>query len=254
MVELVGDELPALVLARDQVGRRDAHLVPVDGADVVRRQQVQPGALDAGQVHGGDEDGDAPVSAFVAAGADGEPAVVGVASQAGPHLLPGDHVTVAVADGFRAQRGEVGAGVGLGVPDAEVDLAPQDAWQVVVALLLAAEMHQRGCDRVDREHGHRGPGPHRLVEEDELLDRAPTLPAVLGGPANAEPAVGAHLADHPAHDGPDAVAVTQVGDGSRRPAGRRSSPATGCGAAPPRRCRPGATSPPRVWRSRSGGR
>ena len=80
-------------------------------------------------------------------------------------------------------------------------------------LLLAAELHERRRDGVDREHGNRGPGPHRLVEEDELLDRAAALPAVLGGPADAEPAVGAHLAHHPAHDRPDAIAVAQLAAG-----------------------------------------
>ena len=42
--------------------------------------------------------------------AGGEPDVVGVLSQARPHLLSVDHPLVAVAHGGRLQRGEVGAG------------------------------------------------------------------------------------------------------------------------------------------------
>ena len=68
-----------------------------------------------------------------------------------------------------------------------------------------------GPDRVDGQHGHRGAGPHRLVEEDELLDGRPALAAVLVGPADAQPAVLGHLLDHPAHVGADAVAVGQLG-------------------------------------------
>src|SRR5918995_1110048 len=129
VVELAGDELPAVVLYGDQVGGGDADVVPVDGADVVRRQQAERRALDAGRVHRCDQDRDAAVATVVFAGADRQPAVVGVAGQAGPHLLAGDHVVVAVADGPSAQRRQVGAGAWLGVADAEMDLAPQDLRQ-----------------------------------------------------------------------------------------------------------------------------
>jgi hypothetical protein len=55
-----------------------------------------------------------------------------------------------------------------------------------------------------------GTGAHRLVEEDELLDLRPALAAVLLGPADAEPAVGAHALHDRAHGGADAVAVVQL--------------------------------------------
>ena len=58
--------------------------------------------------------------------------------------------------------------------------------------------------------GTGAPGPHRLVEEDELLDRAAALAAVLGGPADAEPPVGAHLLHDLAHDRADALGVAQL--------------------------------------------
>ena len=47
--------------------------------------------------------------------------------------------------------------------------------------------------------GTGAPAAHRLVEEHELLDRRPTLSAVLLGPADTGPSVGAHLLPHRAH-------------------------------------------------------
>ena len=70
-------------------------------------------------------------------GAGGQPDVVGVAGQRGVDLLPVDDVLVAVADGPGLQRGQVGARLGLGVADAEVDVAGQDLGQEEVLLLLA---------------------------------------------------------------------------------------------------------------------
>ena len=63
--------------------------------------------------------------------------VVGVAGEARPDLLAVDHVLVAVAHGARRERREVGAGVRLGVADAEVDLAREDLRQEEALLLLA---------------------------------------------------------------------------------------------------------------------
>jgi hypothetical protein len=104
---------------------------------------------------------------------------------------------IAVAHRPRLQRRQIGAGPGLRVADAEVDLAAEDAGQEELLLLGGAEFHDARPDCVDGEHRHRRPGPHGLVEEDELLDLGAALPAVLRGPADAEPAVASHLA----HDG-----------------------------------------------------
>ena len=81
-----------------------------------------------GRVHGHDEHRDALVLGGLGIGADGQPDVVGVAGQAGEDLRPVDDVLVAVAHGPGGQRGQVGAGVGLGVADAEVDLARPGSW------------------------------------------------------------------------------------------------------------------------------
>ena len=76
-------------------------------------------------------------------GAHREPDVVGAARETREHLLAVDHVLVAVADGTGLERREVGAGVGLGVTDREVDLALQDLRHVELLLLLAAVTHDR---------------------------------------------------------------------------------------------------------------
>ena len=60
-------------------------------------------------------------------------------------------------------------------------------------LLLGAELHDRVADRVDGQEGQREAGALHLVAEDELLDRRAPLAAVLLRPADADPAVGAHL-------------------------------------------------------------
>src|SRR5262249_29473244 len=51
--------------------------------------------------------------------------------------------------------------------------------------------------------------PHRLVEEDELLDGGAALTAVLGGPADPEPPVLPHLPDDLTVRLADAVAARE---------------------------------------------
>ena len=51
---------------------------------------------------------------------------------------------------------------------------------------------------------------HGLVEEDELLNGRAALATPLGGPADAEPAVAAHLLDDLAHHGTDAARLREL--------------------------------------------
>ncbi len=161
-------------------------------------------------VHGHDDHGDALVLGRLRVGPHGQPAVVGVAGQAGEDLGPVDDELVAVDHGARLQRGQVRAGVRLRVADAEVDLPGQDLGQEELLLLLAAVVHDRRADRVDGEHGHRRPAAHGLVEEDELLDGGTALTAPLRGPADPQPAVGRHLLGDPPRRRADAVALGQL--------------------------------------------
>ena len=210
MVELVGDQRPALVLAPDQVGGRHPDVLVERVVDVVVAGQPHGDDLDARRVHRDHEHRDALVLGGLGVGPRGQPDVVGVAGQRGVDLLAVDHVLVTVADGPGLQRGEVGARLGLGVADAEVDVAGQDLREEELLLLVGAVVHDRRAHRVDGQHGHGRAGPHRLVEEDELLDGALALATPLLGPPDAEPAVGGHLLDHPAHVGADAVALVEL--------------------------------------------
>ncbi len=209
VVELVGYEGPAVVLAADEVRGGHPHVLVEDLVDVVLAHQVHRLDGDAGRVHRHDDHRDALVLGHVGVGAHGQPAVVGVAGQAGEDLLAVDDVFVTVEDGLGLERGQVGAGAGLGVADAEVDLAPQDLGEEPLLLLLGAVAEDGGTDRVDGQHRHRGAGPHRLVEEDELVELGLALAAVLRRPADAEPAVGAHLLDDLAHRRADAVGADE---------------------------------------------
>ena len=188
-VELAGDEAPAVVLAADHVGSRDPDVVEVGVVDVVRARQVHRDDPDPRGVHRDDEQRDSLVLGSVRIGAGGQPDVVGISGEARPDLRAVDHVLVPVPHCTGLECTQVGAGIGLGVADAEVDLAAEDLGEEEVLLLRAAELEDRRSHRVDRQHGHRGAGPHRLVEEDELLDRTAALAAVLGRPSDAEPAI-----------------------------------------------------------------
>ncbi len=133
-----------------------------------------------------------------------EPDVVGHVRAGGEDLGPVDDVLVAVATRPGPQRGQVGARLGLGVADGEIELAREDLREEERFLLLRAVAHDGRTHRVDRDEGKGSPGAPRLVEEDELIGRRPALPTELGRPADSEPAV---LADPPDHLTPGVSAL-----------------------------------------------
>ena len=71
-------------------------------------------------------------------------------------------------------------------------------------------IHDRRADGVNGQHGDGRTSTHRFVEEDKLLDLAPTLAAVFLGPANSKPTVIAHLANDLARPRADAVLAGQI--------------------------------------------
>jgi hypothetical protein len=144
----------------------------------------------------GDQDRDSPVPGRVGVGAAGEPDVVGVVAAGGEDLLPVDDVAISVPYRPRPQRGQVGAGLRLGVPDREVQLACQDPRQEELLLLGGAMRLQRGADGLQGDRRQRHVGPDRLVGEDLLFHLAEPASSVLGRPAQPEPPVAAH----PPHD------------------------------------------------------
>lgn len=199
VVELVGDEPPALVLVADAARDRDADVLVVAGRGVVRGKGVDDGAGVAGVGRRHEEHGDALVRRGVRVGADGEPDPVGGVTVGGPDLLAVHRVVagglVAVPDRLGLQGCQVGARVGLAVADREVQFPGEDPRQEVRLLLLGAELHDRRPDGVEGHQRQRDPGLSGLVEEDELLHGREPAAAVLLGPADAEPAVGAETAD-----------------------------------------------------------
>ena len=108
---------------------------------------------------------------------------VGVLAERRPGLLAVDHPVVAVADGGGAQRGEVGAGVGLGEALAPPDVEVRRLGQEALLLLLVAE---GGDDRADhagvegQRLGH--VGQLHLLAPDVALQRRPVLAAPLDRP------------------------------------------------------------------------
>jgi hypothetical protein len=211
VVELVGDELPAAVDLPDDVRLRHADVV-VERLVGVHVAHVLDGRhAEARRVRRHDDHRDALVLGRLGIGAAREPDVVGVGGEAREDLLPVDDPLVAVEDGARLERRQVGARVGLGVADREVDLAAQDSRQEELLLLVRPVLHDRRRDGVDGEHGHRRAGPHRLVEEDVLLDRRHAAAAVLLRPADAEPLVAAHLEHDLADPGADALGAPDLG-------------------------------------------
>ena len=195
VVELVGHQRPPAVELADEVLLGHPHVLVVgragpDAGDRVDRREGEALAVGGHQDHR-----EALVTGQVGVGAAGQPDVVGVLDQRGPHLLAVDHPLVALQPRPGLQAGEVGARTRLRVADREVHLALEDLRQDLGLLRVGAEAHDRGPDRVERQVGDRHPGDGRLVGEDELVHHRPVLAAVLLRPADAQPAVVADLLD-----------------------------------------------------------
>src|SRR5277367_408053 len=107
----------------------------------------------------------------------------------GPYLLSVDDEAVAIFDGARLQRSDVGAGVGFGVSLAPDFFGGQYLRDVPFLLLLGAQADQSRADQHDAEnvHQHRRLDPGHFLAVDELLRDACVAPAVFFGPAQADP-------------------------------------------------------------------
>ncbi len=151
------------------------------------------------------------MAAGIRIGARRKPAVVGVGGEAGPDLLAVDDVLVAVAHRAGLQGGQVGAGVGLAVADAEMQIAARILGRKKSFCSCVPNCMMVGPTVFMVSMGTGAPALHRLVEEDELLRRGQAATAVLGGPAHAEPLIGAHLPHDLAHGLADAAAACQLG-------------------------------------------
>src|SRR5690606_30077282 len=134
---------------------------------------------------------------FVArGGADERDHVVAKMRAAGPDLPPVDLPPAVDLGGGRAERGEIGARVGLAHADAEIAFAAHDTRQDGLALFLRAEPEQQRAalpvgDPVER-HGRAG--RKQFLGDDVAIQRGPLVAAILLRPGHAEPALGAELA------------------------------------------------------------
>lgn len=189
MVELRGDQLPTAVDVTDHVSLRHADTAVVRRCGLETADGVDRRPREARVVGRHHEDGDAFVLGCLGIGTACEPHVVGGIGAGGEDFVAVDDPLVAVGDGAGLERGEVGAGFGLGVADREDDVAGQDARQEALLLLVGAVLHQCRADRVDGDERERETRALHLVEEHELFLDGTALPAVFFGPADTQPAV-----------------------------------------------------------------
>ena len=199
-LELPGDVVEALALLAEQALGRDADVLEGELAGVggVHPHLLQLGrdaeaghllAVLVAQVD--DEQGDAVV-ALLRVGLGDEDDEVGARAVGDEGLGAVDHVLVAVADRGRADAGDVGAGAGLGDPEAADLLALDPGVEVALLLLLGAEQVDRGQDHVglDRE-AHVGAARARVAHAlgaDQRVVVVAALAAVLLREAEAEEA------------------------------------------------------------------
>ena len=207
-VERAGDDVPAAVLLADERVGGDADVLPegLVGAALAHHPQRADG--DAGRVERQHEGRDAAVLGRLGLGARGEPDVRREVGGRGVDLLAVDHPLVAVADGARLERGEVGAGVGLGVAEGEVDVAGEHLGEELLLLLLGAVAHDHGADGDEGEVVEGDALAGALLGEGPEEEGALALAAVLLGPSDG----GEALAGHGLHElaGGGAVAVDVV--------------------------------------------
>src|SRR5205085_10009474 len=129
-------------------------------------------------------------------GAGDQVTIVRLAGEARPDLLPVDDECVAVIDGARLQRREIGPGVGLAHAEAEDELAADDARKDLASLLLGPMRQERGADLpvAGPMCRRRCAGAQALLGHDRALDVAALAAAVRSRPRHPDPAGGAHAA------------------------------------------------------------
>src|SRR5262245_9508217 len=180
---------PALALLADEIlgGHRDiveedlVHLVLL----VVEHEWPH---RDPRRVHVDEQEADAFLLLHRAVGAHQAEDQVGEVRERRPGFLAVDDVAVPLAHRARLQRGEVGAGAGLGVTLAPPVLVVADAREIVLLLPGAAVLHDHGSDHVDPEGDEsRRAGGGALLVEDVVLDRRPLEPTVGLRPVADEP-------------------------------------------------------------------
>ena len=192
---------PALAELADLVGLLHARIGHEDLAELRGAGDLLERAhVDAGLAHVHEEARDALVLGHLGVGAGEEEPPVGDGAARRPDLLTVDDEVVARVDGAGLERGEVGAGIGLGIELAPQLLRREDLPEVARLLRVGAVDHDGGPDDAEAEAiGGRGRvHPRHLVGHDGLLHRPRAGAPDLLRPAHAQIARLVELAMPPA--------------------------------------------------------
>ncbi len=177
-------ELEALVLLAEEVLGVDLGVVERHGRRV-RRPLAHLVLLlvDDDRVVTTDEEGRDAAVAGVRVGLGVDRVPVGVRAVGDEALLAVEDVLVALLDGARAHRRDVGAGARLGEAEGgELRLGGQLAEELGLDLVGAAEADRRGGEAVGAERGlDAGAAPGQLLLDDAAVEVAQPRPAVLLG-------------------------------------------------------------------------
>lgn len=191
--------LPALVARSDEVLLRHQGVVEEDlvGAQDVPCKRRRPAHLDALGRGIDEQQADAAVLGLAGPGphirGDGR---VGQAATRAPGLLATDEEVVPVVLGGGAQCRGVGAAVRLAEADGETVAARHHLLAYEVALRLAAPPEHRdaGDEHPDVAHGHVEAGPSELLGDQDELQRAASVTALVLGEREREPPQLGHTA------------------------------------------------------------
>ena len=137
---------------------------------------------------------------------------VGDVAERDPHLLTADPPAAVDPLGPALHRGGVGAGVGLGQPEASEQIAAAESGQPALLLLLGSPALDRAADErgLDRDHRPRGAvGPADLLDDQGVGDVVEAAPAVLLGDRRPEVA---HLAEPAGQVGVEARSAVALAD------------------------------------------
>ena len=140
---------------------------------------------------------------------------VGQRAVGDPHLLAGDPPAAVDLHRARAHRRGIGAGVGLGQPEAAEGLAGAQPRQPLLLLLLRAPALDRAADEggLDRDHrAGRRVAPTHLLDDQSVADVVEPAAAVLLGHRRAQVAHVAESLRELAIEASGSVVVAGAGD------------------------------------------
>ena len=152
VAEQIFGDVPAPVLLIDEVALFSARVGEVGLAEGrVAADQLDRPRLHARLVHIEQNEADALVLRRVGISTDEAEDPVGLVGVAGPDLLTVDDIVIAPIHRLRLQAGEVGARARLRIALAPANLAADDRRQMLLLLVLGAELQQRRAEHPNAE-------------------------------------------------------------------------------------------------------